>query len=79
MITIEAVYQDQQYVVTERDKPWDLRVKIDHFAYVRENLLNVAIRKFKYDFEYILWIGGKKPSSEWSTIRLFNQLIMSLT
>ncbi len=62
-ITIEALYtvEHQTYKVTSpNNEPWEFQTTFDLFFYLRENLLNIAIKKtIDLDlYDYILWIDA---------------------
>jgi len=58
--TIEAIRKDrnQKYLVTEPGKePYNIQIEFYDDLYLRENFINVAVRKIP-DWEYIAWIDG---------------------
>lgn len=58
--TIEGIREDlnQTYLVSHPNKePYEIQIKIYDEVYMRENLLNVALRKIK-NWEYVAWIDA---------------------
>jgi len=60
-ITIEAIKinSDQKYQMTRPNmEPYEIQFYIHNCSYLRENLLNVAIRKLNLPWEYMMWIDA---------------------
>lgn len=58
---IEGIKEDlkQPYIATRpNNEPYEMQVKLYDEDYIRENLLNVAIRKLPDDWEYVAWIDA---------------------
>ena len=60
-ITIEAVKvnSDQKYQIARPNmEPYEMQSHIHNCSFLRENLLNVAIRKLKLPWEYMMWVDA---------------------
>ena len=57
--TVEMILPGQKYWVTEAGRePYDIQLTHNQTFYIRENLVDVAIRKLPSDWEYVTWIDA---------------------
>lgn len=68
-ITVEAIYKNQDFIMTTASDPDSIQIKINDTLYYRENLINVAARigHGQTVFKVLkILIGGKILSINWS-------------
>ena len=53
---IECAFGTQDFVFTNERSAFDIRVRSKDYMWVKENLINICVRKFPPDWKYVCWI-----------------------
>ena len=55
---VECAYADQSYRVTKKDDPFHIQLRASTTLWIKENLINIAIKRLPNDWEYVAWIDA---------------------
>jgi hypothetical protein len=55
---VEAVFGDRQPSVASDDNPRHIKVRCDHEVWLKENLINIAVRHLPHNAKYVMWLDG---------------------
>lgn len=58
LMTIELAFEDQPFVVTEREDPLHIQLRSNHQIWYKENLVNIAIRKLPAGWTHTAWLDA---------------------
>lgn len=58
LLTCEVAFGDRDYVVTEADDPFDLRLRTSEELWHKEKMINLAIHRLPRDWKYVAWIDA---------------------
>jgi len=58
LYTVEAVLPDQQFDVTDSRNPQHIQVRYDKPLWLKESLLNVALKRLPKEAKYVAWIDA---------------------
>ena len=59
LVTIECIFGDNtEFHVTKPDNPLHIRVSAKDPLWVKENLINIAIKKLPNSWKYVLWLDA---------------------
>lgn len=54
---VEAAFGDHKHEITDKHNPWHLQVKIHTNMWLKENMMNLAVRHlFPHDWKYCAWV-----------------------
>jgi len=58
LVTVELALGQRDFVVTEEDDPWDLRLRTNAELWHKERMLNLGIQRLPEDWRYVAWIDA---------------------
>jgi hypothetical protein len=58
LYTVEIAFGAREFVVTERDNPRHLQLRVDHEIWYKENAINLGVARLPSDWSYVGWIDG---------------------
>eukprot|EP01022_Parablepharisma_sp_SALTPOND_P026857 TRINITY_DN65081_c0_g1_i1.p1 TRINITY_DN65081_c0_g1~~TRINITY_DN65081_c0_g1_i1.p1 ORF type:complete len:395 (+),score=49.17 TRINITY_DN65081_c0_g1_i1:78-1187(+) len=58
LIVVECAFPGQKFVVTNPSNPLDIQVQAQSVFWIKENLINIALKRLPPDCKYIAWIDA---------------------
>eukprot|EP01022_Parablepharisma_sp_SALTPOND_P000897 TRINITY_DN105212_c0_g1_i1.p1 TRINITY_DN105212_c0_g1~~TRINITY_DN105212_c0_g1_i1.p1 ORF type:complete len:419 (+),score=32.97 TRINITY_DN105212_c0_g1_i1:107-1258(+) len=58
LIVVECIFPGQKYTVTDPENPLDIQVQAESVFWVKENLINIALKHLPADCKYVAWIDA---------------------
>ena len=55
---VEATFGERECDVVDDKNPHHIKVRCDHEVWLKENLINVAVRHLPDDAKYVMWLDG---------------------
>jgi hypothetical protein len=58
LVTVECVIGENEFEITEENKPFDIRVKAEQILWLKENLINIGIKHLPKTWKYVVWLDA---------------------